>query len=236
MGTDTNSADGREAGLMWPETRLIHSIESLLTEGEAALIVASAQAALEGRMTEFEVGSRSRSVHEIEGESLATVVATYEPRGRIECDELAHDVTDLLDTAVRRRLSDIRIAFPSVSRASGWFYVEYGPGQFVTPHVDYPIDDEYPEDIKYAAIGIMLQEPQAGGEFFVETSGNPQPWVDGRVRTGANMHSGWFRDMRRTRWRASPGVGDALCWGTQMVHGTESVVAGRAAKVIALLH
>jgi hypothetical protein len=231
-----DQANNHQAGLVWPETRLIHSVESLLTWRQAADIVRSTRAALAGRETEFEVGSRGRSVHEIEGVPLATVTDTYEPCGRIEYDELGRDVTGLLDEAVRRRLDDIRIAFPSVTRASGWFYVEYGPGQFVTPHVDYPVDDDFPDHVKYAAIGVVLHEPDAGGEFFVETAGSQEPWACGRVRPGANMHSGWFAGMRRTRWRTSSRVGDALCWGTQVTHGTEPVLRGRAAKVIALLH
>jgi hypothetical protein len=218
------------------DTQVLHSLEGLLTPERAKQLMADIEEALADRRPEFTVGTREKSVHEIPGETLQTVVRTYEPNGRIEFDELPADVVADIDQAVSERLDDIRIAYPGATGVQGWFYVSYLPGQHVAPHIDYPVDDDFPSDVKYAAIGVTLQSAKVGGEFFVETFGAAIHWDHGRVRPGGDMNSPWFRELPRTRWHTRPNVGDAILWGTQMVHGTEPVGAGAAAKLIGLLY
>ncbi|KNB53126.1 phytanoyl-CoA dioxygenase family protein [Streptomyces caatingaensis] len=213
----------------------IGSVEELLGPGQIARL--SARVAEEiGNGGGFDVMDRKRSVHSIAGEDLARVKEVYEPHGRIEYDELPADITALLDAAVAHRMDEVRRVFPSARRSMDWLYVEYGAGQYVTPHVDYPFNEIAPDRPKVAAMGIVLHEADSGGEFFVETGGGAALWnEDGGVRENATVHSPWFAAMRRTRWRVSCRAGDALCWGTQLVHGTEPVISGRSGKFIGFL-
>ncbi|MBH1937471.1 phytanoyl-CoA dioxygenase family protein [Streptomyces sp. AV19] len=213
----------------------IGSVEELL--GPEHIAHLSARIAQElGNGAAFDVTGRKRSVHSLAGEDLARVKEVYEPRGRIEYDELPVDITELLDSAVDRRMDELRRVFPSARRSMDWLYVEYGAGQYVTPHIDYPFNEIAPERPKVAAIGIVLSEADSGGEFFVETGGGGSLWnEDGSVKENATLHSPWFAAMRRTRWRVTCRAGDALCWGTQLVHGTEPVTSGRTGKFIGFL-
>lgn len=213
----------------------IGSVEGLLGAAEIDHLAARISAEL-GDGARYSVTGRTRSVHSVEGQGLERVKEVYEPRGRVEYDELPADITELLDAAVARRMPDLRRIFPSARRSMDWLYVEYGPGQFVTPHVDYPHNEIAPDRPKVAAIGIVLHEAAAGGEFYVETGGGDALWNEaGGIKENANIHSPWFAGMRRTRWRVTCGTGDALCWGTQLVHGTEPVSAGRNGKFIGFL-
>jgi Phytanoyl-CoA dioxygenase (PhyH) len=213
----------------------IGSVEDLLSEEEITHLAGLISEGL-GDGARFEVANRARSVHSLAGEGLDRVKEVYEPQGRVEYDELAPDITKLLDDAVTRRMSDLRRIFPSARRSMDWLYVEYGAGQYVTPHVDYPFNAIAPDRPKVAAMGIVLHEADAGGEFFVETGGGDALWKeDGGVKENANVHSPWFTGMRRTRWHVTCRPGDALCWGTQLVHGTEPVTVGRVGKFIGFL-
>ncbi|CAL9634320.1 phytanoyl-CoA dioxygenase family protein [Streptomyces albus] len=213
----------------------IGSVEGLLDQEEITHLQALISEGM-GDGSRFEVADRSRSVHSLAGEGLDRVKEVYEPEGRVEYDELDPAVTKILDDAVARRMSDLQRVFPSARRSMDWLYVEYGAGQYVTPHVDYPFNEIAPDRPKIAALGIVLQEPDSGGSFFVETGGGNELWNEsGDIKENANMHSPWFAEMRRTRWHVTCGVGDALCWGTQLVHGTEPVTAGRAGKFIGYL-
>ncbi|MFI2238220.1 phytanoyl-CoA dioxygenase family protein [Streptomyces chrestomyceticus] len=213
----------------------IGSVEGLLSPDEVTRLTACVTDGL-GADRRFTVSERRRSVHSLEGESLARVKEVYEPHGRVEYDELPDEITGVLEGAVARRLGELRRIFPTVRRSMDWLYVEYGAGQYVTPHVDYPFNEIAPDRPKVAAIGIVLHKAEAGGEFFVETGGGDALWNDeGEVKEGANDHSPWFNAMRRTRWHVTSRAGDAVCWGTQLVHGTEPVAAGRSGKFIGFL-
>jgi len=218
------------------ETMLVSTIEGILSPSELDDIISRIEGTLSHRREEFTVAARSRSVHGIDGHGVERAKEVYEPSGRIEFDELPVDIAELMEEAVRRRLPDIRRVYPHVRRSMDWFYVEYDLGQFVTPHVDYPFNAMNPDQPKIAAISVTLKAAIAGGEFFVDTSSDATIWTpEGTVRRGADEHSDWFRAMRRTRWRVKAAPGDAICWGTELVHGTEPVNAGSARKLIAFL-
>ncbi|MFE6738419.1 phytanoyl-CoA dioxygenase family protein [Streptomyces tubercidicus] len=213
----------------------VGSVEGLLSPDEIDRLTTRIAEEL-GTDARFSVSQRQRSVHSLAGESLARVKEVYEPHGRVEYDELPAEVNEVLGNAVARRLDELRRIFPSVRKSMDWLYVEYGPGQYVTPHVDYPFNEIAPDRPKVAAIGIVLHEPEAGGQFFVETGGGDALWDrEGEIKAGANDHSPWFTTMRRTRWHVTSYTGDAVCWGTQLVHGTEPVTAGRSGKFIGFL-
>lgn len=218
------------------ETSMIHSVEDFLLQEELFIIRSEITSALAGQISKYDVRNRNRSVHELPDLSREEVVKVYEPNGRIELDEVPDIVREIVSNAVQRRLPDICRAFPSVTYSQDWFYVEYGPSQYITPHVDYPIDDDCPERSKYAVISVILWQCQKGGGFFVETCGNPGLWKGDSVLEGANFHSEWFRSLRRTRWETHPQEGDALCWGTQVIHGTLPVAEGKQGKLLGFLY
>ncbi|MFF0087083.1 phytanoyl-CoA dioxygenase family protein [Streptomyces canus] len=218
------------------ETLRIGSVEELLTPDELNEIRAGVLSIMKERRQEFSVTSRPRSVHRIDGETLQTAKDVYEPAGRIEFDELPKDLEDIAKAAVQRRLRDIRTLFPSARRSMDWFYVEYGTGQFITPHVDYPNNELDPARPKIAAVSLLLESAAEGGDFFVETFASHRLWSEqGAITRGADFHSEEFRNTPKTRWRCQVNPGDAVLSGTQMVHGTEPVVRGVAGKLIGFL-
>lgn len=192
--------------------------------------------ALAGRREEFDVAHRDHSTHEIAGVSPQDTIRIYEPNGRIEFDSLPAEACQIASAAVQRHLPQIRQLFPSVSFVDDWIYLEYGPSQFVTSHVDYPIDDDHPDHPKYAAISVVLIQSERGGEFFIETCGDPGLWREDRLVDNCNSNSAWFRALHRTRWTTRVEPGDALCWGTQVIHGTLPVESGRVGKLLGLLY
>lgn len=213
----------------------IGSVEGLLSPEEITHLAGRISEGM-GERSLFDVAGRTRSVHSLAGEGLDRVKEVYEPRGRVEYDEVQPDVTQLLNDAVTRRMDELNKVFPSARRSMDWLYVEYGAGQYVTPHVDYPFNEIAPDRPKIAAMGIVLREADSGGAFFVETGGGNALWnEDGSIKENANLHSPWFTRMRRTRWHVTCRAGDAMCWGTQLVHGTEPVTAGRIGKFIGFL-
>jgi hypothetical protein len=218
------------------ETLRIGSVEGLLTLDELQEVRIQIQKMMADRRTEFEVALRRRSVHRIAGESVLRAKEVYEPQGRIEYDELPGEIADLAKSAVERRMEDIRPTFPGACKSMDWFYVEYSAGQFITPHVDYPNNEADSARPKVAAISLLVDSPDEGGEFFVETFANHYMWSQaGALRRGADYHSDTFRRMPKTRWRSSIRAGDAVLSGTEMVHGTEPVIRGVASKLIGFL-
>jgi Phytanoyl-CoA dioxygenase (PhyH) len=218
------------------DTLLITSIEGILSPTELSDVRARVDREVAGRREEFAVATRTRSVHGIDGATTERAKEVYEPNGRLEYDRLSSEVAELMEAAVLRRLPDIQRSYPSVRRSMDWFYVEYEAGQFITPHVDYSYNAMDPSRPKIAAISVLIKSSGKGGAFFVETSSDAGLWTaDGDVRRGADGNSDWFRRMPRTRWRVLAKPGDAICWGTELTHGTEPVQSGVVGKLIAFL-
>jgi hypothetical protein len=222
--------------MMLDQTLRVSSVAGLLWPSELEEIRAIVRSAIETRRAEFEVTNRDRSVHRIDGETLERAKEVYEPDGRIEFDELPIDAAKIVEAAVLRRIDDIRTFFPNARCSEAWFYVEYAAGQHITPHVDYPHNELDPSAPKIAALSVLIDEPDEGGEFFVETYSDRLVWnEEGLLRPDMDFNNPKFREARRARWTSSLAAGDAVLCGTQMVHGTEPVRKGTSAKLIGFL-
>lgn len=234
------------------ETLTVGSIEEFLTARELAT--------LEELMEEFlrdtaggDIRSaydqrRTNSIHEIPGHDTAAAMATYEPAGRVEITDIPADAESILQQAFSRSQHTLERMLPSVSSCRPWTYVEYGPGQHITPHLDgiAPNPHGWPRQI--AGISVVIGTRCEGGDFFVETTSDDQLWnpdVAGPVpgyepgmafaRDGADNSSPWFAATARTRWSAAPAPGTALLYGSQLAHGTTPVRTGRSRKFISWL-
>jgi hypothetical protein len=126
------------------ETLLAYSVEGLLTDAEANAVLDMIDHQTAGLPADRMIpGRNGRSIHTIEGFSVEQTVAVYEPRGRRELETVPGPVSEVMERAVQRRWVDIRRAMPSARRLAPWIYVEYGPDQYITPH----IDDAWNEDL-----------------------------------------------------------------------------------------
>ncbi|MGR5907938.1 hypothetical protein ACT7DL_16300 [Bacillus paranthracis] len=188
------------------ETLMIHSVESFLTEEEMEIILKEINQ-LEGYNNGYyEAGKGNRSVHTIDGYSVKDTVAVYEPKGRIEITELPNSVVELLNKAFIRNIDNINISYPSVKSPDCWIYLEYGEGQYITPHIDYAHNLERPENPKITGINILLNSEFEGAEFYVQTTGSLDIWdstEDFTVKNKANNSSPWFEEMKKTKWTVS---------------------------------
>ncbi|MFI7548956.1 hypothetical protein ACIBQ2_04365 [Micromonospora sediminimaris] len=228
------------------ESLLVHSIEQFLTPMECQAIcdAVDRQITADGRAA-FE-GERAVSVHAVDGMSTRDVMELYEPAGRLELFPLPVGATTVLDEAARRALPHLRSLFPSGRRLTSWIYLEYGVGQYITPHIDMPFDETDPDHVKVAGVSITLNDGFSGGDFVVETCGSPDLWeepTDGlrrvregdglrRVREGADHTTQWYKALPRTRWRTRMAAGGLVMFGSQLSHSTEPVTHGRIKKVI----
>lgn len=229
------------------------SVESFLADHELADVIAQLDRRLEAA-TEVELSELDRptSVHHVPGISLQDTMRAYEPAGRIELAP-PDGLVEILDAAAARALPAVQNVFPSAIGAEAWTYLEYGVGQHITAHIDHPIEwqpgdqkrRERPtrmgevhidhEGAHVAGISLVLNSSYEGGEFFVETSSAADLWRGDwpeLAREGADYTSDWFPRVARTRWRARPSAGDAVLYGTQLIHGTEPITSGRVGKII----
>ena len=217
--------------------QLIHSVEQSCTPQEAAELSHLMQTLIAASTGLYEVGvRRDASVHEIPGHTAREAAGLYEPNGRIECTEIPQEAEKILEEIFSRNLLSIQYAFPEASRNNGWFYVEYGVSQYVNPHVDYHgrIGDPWPGVL--GTVSLTVRSADADGRFFVESSGDGSVWQEPRVaRRGLDWSTPSFREQRRVRWLAQSEPGDMLIWGSQVIHGTTPVGAGRSCKFLTQL-
>jgi hypothetical protein len=192
---------------------------------------------------------RRTSIHEIPGHTTEQAMAVYEPAGRIEVPHIPEEAEELLQRGFDRARPALARIMPSITTCRPWTYVEYGPGQHITSHLDGIAPDPLAWPRQIAGISLVITPPEAGGAFFVETASsdllwNAQPtdatghgYADGMwlVHDGADNSAPWFQQMPRTRWSVEPAPGTALLYGSQLAHGTHPVVQGRAAKFISWL-
>ena len=222
------------------ESLLVASVEAIISPDEAKSVlrladdlIASAPAGT------FEAGAGGRSIHCIESVGVQETVAVYEPRGRIEIDSLPRSMTAIVDNAVWRSRAEIKRLLPSFREIDDWVYVEYGVGQYVSPHVDYARNLEKPAHPKIVGISIQLNDEFSGGEFCVETCGSSALWreegAEIHIADAANNYSAWFRSLPRTRWTTPPVKGNAILYGSRVIHSTNPVNYGRARRLISWL-
>ncbi|MEV5766099.1 hypothetical protein AB0L34_16225 [Micromonospora sp. NPDC052213] len=193
---------------------------------------------------------RATSIHEIPGHSNEQAMAVYEPAGRIEVPKIPDIAEDLLQHAFGRARPALSRVMPSITACRPWTYVEYGPGQHITCHLDGIAPDPLAWPRQIAGISVVVHEAEAGGAFYVESTSSDRLWnarlnhnaqghgyADGMwlANDGADHSADWYTAMPRTRWSVSPAPGTALLYGSQLTHGTEPVTRGRVAKFISWL-
>lgn len=234
------------------ETLTVGSIEEFLTTSEIATLEDLMDRFLRrthgGDIRSTYDQRRTTSIHEIPGHDTDVAMAIYEPAGRVEITDIPANAETVLQQAFTRSQRALRRVLPSVSSCRPWTYVEYGPGQHITPHLDgiAPNPRDWPRQIAGISVGIGTR--CQGGDFFVETTSTEQLWNPGVVgpvpgydpamafaRDGADNSSPWFTATARTRWSAAPALGTALLYGSQIAHGTTPVRAGRSRKFISWL-
>jgi 2OG-Fe(II) oxygenase superfamily len=222
------------------ESLLVHSVEGLLALDEIDEVCAAIDAVLQAEGRSLYAEARNQSVHSVDGLSSEQAMRVYEPAGRLELCPLPTAAIAILSAAADRVLPQLGAIFPTGRRIESWIYLEYGSGQYITPHIDSPFDDQEPDHVKVAGISITLNNDYVGGEFFVESCGSPVLWLPQqnsyaellKVRPDTDYAAAWFRALPRTRWRTRPSAGDAILFGTQLTHGTEPVTRGCVKKII----
>ncbi|MFI9644645.1 hypothetical protein ACIG87_32155 [Micromonospora sp. NPDC051925] len=193
---------------------------------------------------------RATSIHEIPGHSNEQAMAVYEPAGRIEVPIIPDRAEALLQRAFDRARPALSRVMPSITACRPWTYVEYGPGQHITGHLDGIAPDPLAWPRQIAGISVVIHEAETGGAFYVESTSSDRLWntrldhdaqghgfTDGMwlAHDGADHSADWYTAMPRTRWSVSPAPGTALLYGSQLTHGTEPVTLGRVAKLISWL-
>ncbi|MFE7269408.1 hypothetical protein [Streptomyces sp. NPDC057623] len=192
---------------------------------------------------------RTTSIHEIPGHSHEQAMSVYEPAGRVEIPKIPDEAEQVLQRAFDRARPALSRVMPSITACRQWTYVEYGPGQHITGHLDSIAPDPLAWPRQIAGISVVISEADAGGVFYVESSSSDRLWntrlddatrdgyADGMwlAHDGADYSADWFAQMPRTRWSVSPAPGTALLYGSQLTHGTEPVLRGRGAKFISWL-
>jgi hypothetical protein len=218
------------------ETVLPYSIEGFLSREEISHIIAVIDAFKEAHPDRLQAGTRGFSVHRDSALSLEEVVASFEPKGRLDINsfDLPDEVIDVGETAFYRRIEDIRRVYPGALGPVGFTYVEYGPGQFFTPHIDGATE------IRVAGFGACLNSDFEGGEFRVETCGSGRLWVqqgNGEIEVAPfpSQKSDWYRNLPRTQWTTRPVEGNAIFYGGGLTHSMKPVTAGVLKKLLAFV-
>ncbi|MFE2728832.1 hypothetical protein [Kitasatospora sp. NPDC059327] len=231
------------------ETVGVGSVEHFLAPAERTFL-ADLMADILGADGGARFGDQRRtSIHEIPGHTHEQAMAVYEPAGRIEIGTIPDDAEKLLQTAFDRARPALSRVMPSITTCRPWTYVEYGPGQHITAHLDGIAPDPLAWPRQIAGISVVITEAEDGGAFYVETAGSEHLW-NGQpanpaahgyapgmwlAHDGADNSATWFQTMPRTRWSVTPAPGTALLYGSQLAHGTLPVVSGRVAKFISWL-
>lgn len=228
------------------ETLTVSSIENFLTPGEITTLISAVDDALgDDGLRRFDT-ERTTTLHSIPGRTSEQAMAVYEPAGRLEIHPPPETAAKVLAHAVERAMPALRRALPALTACREWMYVEYAPGQHITPHVDGIAPSPADPIRQLAGISVVLEHAEDGGDFFVETTSHPALWSDQHggdgyypamafTHDGADHSADWFRTMPRTRWSVHPAPGTALLYGSQVTHGTEPVRAGRERKFISWL-
>lgn len=225
------------------ETMAVHSVEGFLVAEETAELLT----AMTGSPT-HDLAAAAEFQHTVPGLTEREVRAVYEPLGRLERTELPATAAAILDRATARALPAINQVMPSITTWRPWVYIEYGPGQYITSHVDNIAPDPRQWPRQVAGISVVIDPAAHGGGFYVETTGHPDMWDTTPLadlpgyhqpiriaRDAADNSSDWFHDMPRTRWTVDPPPGTALLYGSQLTHGTLPVVTGTCRKFISWL-
>lgn len=228
------------------ETLAVGSIEGFLTPDEVhELTAVMGTAVAADGIRQFDT-ERTATLHTIPGHTHQQAMSVYEPAGRLEIHPPPRAAATILAAAVERAMPALRRALPALTACREWMYVEYGPGQHITPHIDGVAPDPSAWPRQIAGISVVVEHAESGGEFYVETTSGSSLWNDDALgedyhpsmaftHDAADHSADWFRTMPRTRWTVAPQPGTALLYGSQLTHGTEPVHTGRERKFISWL-
>ncbi|UQA92602.1 hypothetical protein [Streptomyces halobius] len=184
---------------------------------------------------------------------VATGLGGWRPAFQAQVVEAPEEAQDILHSALERALPVLRRVLPSVRSAAPWGYTELGEGESVPAHID-GIVDPAARPRRSGRIGVVLDDADRGGGFYVETSSDPVLW-DGRIAGpedgfapdtpltrhlpagthGLQQHDqqpGWLQRAHRTRWMCDAGPGTVVAYGAQVLHGVTPVVDGRLRKFV----
>ncbi|GGM46099.1 hypothetical protein GCM10012275_16380 [Longimycelium tulufanense] len=175
----------------------------------------------------------------------------WRPSRSAEVVRLPENVQDIMGNALRRNLPAVQRVVPSVSGAAAWEYVELSPGQAVPSHLDGIGPDPMAYPHRIARMSVVIADAARGGDFYVETTSSELPWNPGptggngydprmrftRIATHESVEdgdesAGWISHTPRTRWTTTAGVGVAVVYGAQLIHGVTPVVSGKVRKLI----
>lgn len=177
------------------------------------------------------------SVHSFPDKVGKDVAMLYSPHGRGEMQSVPSDIDAILTEAFIRNLTKLCAVYPTAQVNSKWILVAYSSGQFIVPHVDLP-DLNATGRSKIAGLSVLLRAPEEGGAFFIETTATNHIWRgQGPAwhETPGEFNSN-FRETQRTRWTCTPRVGDALLYGSRLIHGTLPVLRGIAIKALTFIY
>ncbi|MFI1970481.1 hypothetical protein [Streptomyces cinnamoneus] len=159
---------------------------------------------------------------------------------------------EILRQATARSLPVIRRSMPSIDGDVPWHYTELLPGMSVPAHID-GIPHPATPPRRLGRIGVVVEEADGGGQFYLETTSSGAVWsghdvgeadgyADGTPLThdaphlpGPDVHAAeppWLAGVRRTRWISDSGAGTAVAYGAQVLHGVTTVQAGRLRKFV----
>lgn len=178
----------------------------------------------------------------------------WAPRHQAEILLAPPTAQDILQDAVHRALPAIRRTMPSIQAAAPWAYTELTTGQEVPTHLD-GIPDPAAPPRRLGRIGVVLEDADAGGDFYIETTSSPTVWTGHEVgepegflpgtplthrlphaqEPDANPHEAtpaWLTDARRTRWITDARAGTAVAYGSQVIHGVTPVRGGHLRKFV----
>ncbi|MEU7136047.1 hypothetical protein [Streptomyces sp. NPDC046261] len=180
----------------------------------------------------------------------AELAATgWKPRSPADVVLAPAQAQEILQAATVRAIPVLRRVLPSVTTHAPWAYTELTPGQDVPAHID-GIPDPAVRPRRLGRIGVVLDGPGGGGEFYVETTSSPAIWSGQAVGESEGYAPGttlthrlphdrahhstpeWLRDAVRTRWVAHTPPGVAVAYGAQVLHGVLPVHAGRLRKFV----
>jgi hypothetical protein len=181
-------------------------------------------------------------------------VTGWTPRFQAEVLTAPPLAQEILQHATARALPAIRRTIPSIGSAAPWGYTELTEGQRVLTHLD-GIPDPVAPACRLGRIGVVLEEAEVGGQFYIETTSSDHVWSGERAgeaqgflpdtpltyrlphAPGPNVHQhdsepAWLASASRSRWTTDAGAGVAVAYGAQVLHGVQPVRAGRLRKFV----
>ncbi|PSJ25761.1 hypothetical protein B7P34_26440 [Streptosporangium nondiastaticum] len=173
----------------------------------------------------------------------------WRPRHQAEVLRAPAPAQEILRAATARSLHVLQRALPSVAADARWGYTELTEGQCVPTHVD-GIPDPATAPRRIGRIGVVIEQADEGGEFYIETTASPAVWTGELVGEPEGYAPGtplthrfphapdhaavptWLEDVPSTRWVTPAGAGTGLAYGAQVLHGVQPVRAGRLRKFV----